>query len=594
MSATFLARLCIALLAISLSPAVSHRDTVTAHPAARPHSGAKDKKDKKKDDEESDDLRDYQKIKTYSEQEYAKNPDFRAEVDAAFRELQRDHSDYAFTVNARTEFSQIARNPTTGITRDQTLYSNPLVQDYVNRLGHSLVPKDSTHLFAFRVLLDPIPEARALSTGTVYVSTGLLAIVDNEAQLAYVLGHEIAHVEKEHWREDILVQHGLDRYNRNKGRERTVIGGIASFGARMFGAGGTLVDYVLVPSVVKIAVADTSVSWDKKQEDEADELGLKYMFARNYDPREVPKFFAAMQDVTHNEQRATLGFMAEPQRVVERSTEIGLLIPQLGSLRTGLLVGSIQALTVAASPSSTPPPAAQQNGPGKTFGGGNLAERGDAAQQALDSKMATDLQTKLDTEGLVGSGPEFEAAMAEIKRDNGIRALSYDMFWVARSNLEESIRIRSNDPYAHYYFGKVLKLTARNRSDKMLALAEFAKAISLDKRHVLADPYLHRALATMELRDQSAWPEIISDLKTYIHIYQRMSGGQVPPEMDAIYDYLQEVGELGWSVAPVEAMQTAVPIQNTTGPVTAPAPAAAPAKEVEPQRPARGSRRRKP
>jgi len=69
---------------------------------------------------------------------------------------------------------------------------------YINAIGQRLVPKDSPNIYSFKLLLDPIPKAEALSTGTILVSTGMVSMLDNEAQLAYVLGHEIAHVEKNH------------------------------------------------------------------------------------------------------------------------------------------------------------------------------------------------------------------------------------------------------------------------------------------------------------------------------------------------------------------------------------------------------------
>ena len=78
----------------------------------------------------------------------------------------------------------------------QRLYVNPIVQSYVNHVGQRLVPKNSGNVYTFRVLYDPIPKALTLSTGTIYISTGLLSMLDTESELAYVLAHEIAHVEK--------------------------------------------------------------------------------------------------------------------------------------------------------------------------------------------------------------------------------------------------------------------------------------------------------------------------------------------------------------------------------------------------------------
>jgi len=143
-----------------------------------------------------------------------------------------------------------------------------------------------------QVLLNPIPEARSLSTGTVYISSGLLSLIDNEAQLAYILGHEIAHVEKDHWHDDALVARGIDRYNQKQEKKRGC-GRSSPPGQRLAlpaGRTGSLaVPHNMVcwrgsePLRSSNSSSHATVSWDKQQEDEADQLGLKYMFERNYD-----------------------------------------------------------------------------------------------------------------------------------------------------------------------------------------------------------------------------------------------------------------------------------------------------------------------
>jgi hypothetical protein len=135
------------------------------------------------------------------------------------------------------------------------------------------------------------------------------------------------------------------------------------------------------------------------------------------------------------------------------------------------------------------------------------------------------------------------------------------MFQMARENLEESLRIRSNDPYCHYYYGKVLKLTARTSGEKSRALNEFITAIQLDRRRVIAEPHLYRALSMIESKDAEQVREITESLKQYVAIYQREHGGTLPPNMDVIYDYMQEAGELGWMASPAMNVRTA-----STGP----------------------------
>src|SRR5260370_18034131 len=219
----------IALLTPLLLPTVAVAHSKTRVGQA---STGQDKKDKKKDDSKKDDKpklsreeKEYQKIKKFSQDLYLnpKETEFREAVDEAYLQKQREHSEYAYYINTRNPaIQQVTRDARDGdkLRVEYALYDNPLAQDYVNRVGQSLVPNGSTRLYTFRIILNPIPESRALSTGTVYVSTGLLSVIDNEAQLSYVLGHEIGHVEREHWKEDILVIKGAKPYNDKQAQKR--------------------------------------------------------------------------------------------------------------------------------------------------------------------------------------------------------------------------------------------------------------------------------------------------------------------------------------------------------------------------------------
>jgi hypothetical protein len=130
------------------------------------------------------------------------------------------------------------------------------------------------------------------------------------------------------------------------------------------------------------------------------------------------------------------------------------------------------------------------------------------------------------------------------------------MFKMARENLEESLRIRSNDPYSHYYYGKILRLTARTSQEKLRALGEFAQAIQLDKRRVIAEPYLYRALSMVDAKDPGQMQEVVRALKDYVAIYQREHSGALPSNMEVIYDYMQEAGEMDWTATPAMNVST--------------------------------------
>src|SRR5215510_3036378 len=512
--------------------------------------------------------REYQKIKQFSEKLYAEDALFRDEVDESYRQKRREHSEMAYFTNTRdAQDDQVTRSGDK-LKVEDTLYDNPLVQDYVNRVGQSIVPRDSKNLYAFKVTLNPIPEARALSTGTIYVSSGMLSLVDNEAQLAYVLGHEVAHVERNHWREDVMVERGMQRYYEKQQQKRALIGTLVGIGAGAAVGGATgsfskgaltgILVGVGVPTLLKLADPHAVVSWDKEQEDEADQLGVKYMLDRNYDPREAPKFYAALQRTSHGDPRVGLGFMGDKGRIVERLQQVNGVLTAFNnifstrSLYTGALDLNTQRQGQVASAGANKEPDKGKALSADRAGVGYAV----ASKTVASSPVAAAIKAKIEAGELIGSSAEFATVMAELERDNGLRAFYYDMFQVARDNLEESLAIRSNDPYTHFYYGKILKLTARTSPEKQRALSEFVRAIELDKRRVVAEPHLYRALALIEIRDPARSHEIVSSLQDYVAVYQREHSGSLPPNMDVIYDYMQEVGEMDWAARPALNIST--------------------------------------
>lgn len=311
-----------------------------------------------------------------------------------------------------------------------------------------------------------------------------------------------------------------------------------------------------MPTIFKLAMPNAVVSWDRLQEDEADQAALKYMLDRKYDAREVPKFYTKLKGTSNRDRRAGLGFIANAIRIADREA---YLIPLIASSpSTGLYFGAVSLNTqqqVNQMIEASRPAPERKPDEGKSLDPTSNSEaRAQSATSSLSGELAGQLKELLESGEIVGSSEEFQAVMAGIRRDNGIRAYYYDMFRMARENLEESIRIRSNDPYAHYYYGKVLKLTARNLGEKQRALNAFALAVQHDKRKVLAEPYLYKALAMIDSKEQTR--EIIENLKEYVQLYQKQHAGALPSNMDVIYDYMQEAGETTWAAIPAQNVST--------------------------------------
>lgn len=507
-------------------------------------------------------LKKYEEIKAESLAAYQDklNPGFRYEVDEAFREIQREHSKYAFEINTKDKSDEGVLRTGDKVILEDVLYDSPLVQDYVNRLGQSLVPPGSKYLYAFKVTLNPIPEARSLSIGTVFVSTGLLSVVDNEAQLAYILSHEIAHVENNHWLEDACISKHLERESSRKG----LLERAASLGSGLlpFGAGNLLASYYLqngLPTLLKTAFPNKTLHWAKIQEDEADRNALEYMLKRQYDANEVKVLYANIMAAAKRDPRVQLGFIARTSRIVERVSKVDA---EAGGLVTALAPGAtllIGAFNVAQEKQKDQNLAEvrrdaiqllraemQAHAPGKTI---NL--KNPTNPPTISREMAAKIEELVKAGRLMASGPEFQLVFAQLKRDNGFRAFFNDMFDMARRNLEESLALRNNDPVTHYYYGRVMKQTARNYGEKKRALDAFVRSIELDQRNVLPEPRLHMAIALMENNNPDDRASIVALLKDYVEIFKSDHGGALPPDMDAIYDYLQEVEETRYAARPV-------------------------------------------
>jgi Zn-dependent protease with chaperone function len=141
----------------------------------------------------------FQKIKDYADNQYRVDADFRDRVEARYEDLLREH----LTIAAASRNASFYAPPQPGklpVISDQ-LYRNSLVQDMVNEFGQNLTVQPAQGAFVFRAISNPLPQVKTLSAGSIYLSTGLALVLQNESQLAFVLAHEMAHVKLGHWKE---------------------------------------------------------------------------------------------------------------------------------------------------------------------------------------------------------------------------------------------------------------------------------------------------------------------------------------------------------------------------------------------------------
>jgi len=157
------------------------------------------------------------------------------------------------------------------------LIQDPVVNEYVNRVGQNLVRNSDAKVpFTIKVIDSDEVNAFALPGGFFYVNSGLILAADEESELAGVMAHEIAHVAARH---------------ATRGQTRADIANIATIPLIFIGGG---LGYG-VRQLVGIGLPMTFLKFSRTFEAEADYLGLQYMYKAGYDPNSFVSFFEKLE-----------------------------------------------------------------------------------------------------------------------------------------------------------------------------------------------------------------------------------------------------------------------------------------------------------
>lgn len=196
---------------------------------------------------------------------------------------------------------------------EHRMWDDPLLETYLTEIMQRIVAGAKPRPFDYRlrVVRDPAVNAFTFGGGLVYVHAGLIARMENEAQLAMVLAHELAHVTESHVPAGITGAYGIQ-----------ILGQLAAVAAS---ATGTLQGPALQAAyeyTMKAAINGHS----RGRESEADEVGLDYLVKAGYDPREAPRTFEQLLK-EHGDQAPLVNFFygSHPTNVarIERLTELG-------------------------------------------------------------------------------------------------------------------------------------------------------------------------------------------------------------------------------------------------------------------------------
>jgi beta-barrel assembly-enhancing protease len=193
------------------------------------------------------------------------------------------------------------------------LIKDPVIGEYINRVGQNLVRNsDSKVPFTIKVIDSDQVNAFALPGGFFYVNSGLILAADNEAELAGVMAHEIAHVAACHIARE---------------QTRGNLANIASIPLIFVGGG---IGYA-VESAAGLALPVTFMKFSRGFEAEADYLGVQYLYKAGYDPQSFAAFFEKIEAL----EKKKPGFLDKtfdshpptPARAAQTQKEIAKILP---------------------------------------------------------------------------------------------------------------------------------------------------------------------------------------------------------------------------------------------------------------------------
>ena len=340
----------------------------------------------------------------------------------------------------------------------------------------------------------------------------MLTHVENEAQLAMVLGHEIGHVIEEHALESLRRQRSGQRRNTIVGAAAgAALGGLlggkkgGGAGAAQGVAAGAAIG-TLAATVVNSVIRS---KYSKEQEGEADRIGTELALERGFDPEEAARFW----DHQH-------------ERFGKRSLTTKIEHSLFGSHpRDRVRAENVRALLA-----------------------GTL-------KPAIDGKRAGD--------GLATGTPRFGSVISGLMRDTGtLMAERSDRHDLAIGLLEKALRYRPNDPRLLWALGRTYRMVAR--TEKQLAQADglLATAADQDRRGIY--PAIHRDIAYAMASQSEDYATATGHLRQYVtgHIGVH---GKLPSDIDDVYDKLVLFGDNEWVPAVADRAVPEQTLQAASG-----------------------------
>ena len=214
---------------------------------------------------------------------------------------------------------EMGRSYSHQVESSSKMITDPVIAEYVNRIGQNLVRNSDAQVpFMIKIIDTDDINAFALPGGFFYVDSGLILAADNEAELAGVMSHEIAHV---------AACHAAREMSRGQ------LMNLASIPLIFVGGG---IGYA-IQNVAGLAMPMGFLKFTRNFESEADYLGIQYMYRAGYDPQALTVFFEKVKALEkHKPGSLAKAFDTHPQtpdRIEKTQQEINTLLPPLAEYK---------------------------------------------------------------------------------------------------------------------------------------------------------------------------------------------------------------------------------------------------------------------
>src|SRR6202521_2728226 len=164
------------------------------------------------------------------------------------------------------------------VDRQAKFVDDPAITEYVNRVGQNIVLHSDARIpFTIKVIDSDEVNAFALPGGFFYVNKGLLLAADDEAEVAGVMAHEIAHV---------AARHAVENQTKASLLEYLALGGSIFLGG---------IPGMIYQNTAGLGLLGAFMKFSRGAEEEADKLGIQYMYAAGYDPSAMATMFEKLE-----------------------------------------------------------------------------------------------------------------------------------------------------------------------------------------------------------------------------------------------------------------------------------------------------------